>query len=64
VKNYSGRAYIKIINTQDTDERIVALEVERLDEIATSRLKNSSSCDKNVQMRAVNAITINNIQSI
>jgi len=49
---------------RDTDERIVTPEVElkELDKIASSRLKNSSSCDKDVQMRAVNTIAID-IQS-
>jgi len=32
-----------------------------MDEIATSRLKNCSPCDKDVQTRAINAITIDNI---
>jgi len=39
VKNHGGRAYIEIINTWDTDERIIApeVELEELDDIATSR---------------------------
>jgi len=53
VKIHSGRAYIKIVNTQDTesqDKRIVALKVElkELDKITTNRLENSSSCDKDI----------------
>jgi len=65
VKNRDGKAYIKIINTRDTDERIVApeIELEELDKIATSRLKNSSPCDKDIQTRAVNIMAIDNIQN-
>jgi len=60
IKNCNGREYIKIINTRDTDERIVApdIELEELDKITTSRWKNSSPCDKDVQMRAVNAVAM------
>jgi len=59
MKNRDRRAYIKIINTRDT-EKIVVLEVEleELDKIATSRLKNFNSCDKDVHTRALSAITI------
>jgi len=65
VKNRSGSAYIKIINTRDIDKRIVALEIEleELDKIATSHLKNSSPCDKDVWTRAANVIATDNIQS-
>jgi len=65
LKNRGGEVYIKIVSTRDIDERIVTpeIELEELDEIATSHLKNSSSCDKNVQTRAVDAIAIDNIQS-
>jgi len=65
VKNRSGKAYIKIVNTRDTDERIIAskVELEKLDKIATTRLKNSSLCDKDVQTRAVNAVATEHVQS-
>jgi len=41
VKNCSGSAYIKIISTRDTDERIIApeVELEELDKIAISRFE-------------------------
>jgi len=39
------------------------VELERLDKIATSRLRNSNPCDKDVQTRAVNVIATYNIQS-
>jgi len=57
VKNHGGRAYIEIINTQDTDERIIApeVELEELDNIITSRPRKSSPRDRNVRMHAVNA---------
>jgi len=56
VKNRRGRAYIKIINTRYTDERIFAPEVElgELDKIAASRLKKLSFRDQNVQTYADN----------
>jgi len=56
VKNCSGSVYIKIINTRNTNKRIIApeIELEKLDKIAISRLKNSSSRDKDIQTRAVN----------
>jgi len=40
VKNRGGRTYIKIINTRDTDERIVApeIELEGLNKIATRKV--------------------------
>jgi len=59
VKNHEGRAYIKIINTRDTDERIIApeVELEELDNIATSRSGKPSPRDRNARMHAVNAIT-------
>jgi len=40
VKNRGGRVYIKIINTRDTDERIVApeIELEELNKIATRKV--------------------------
>jgi len=65
VKNHGGKAYIKIVTTRDTDEKIVApeVELEKLDKTATSCLKNSSPCNNDVQTRAVNAIVIDNIQS-
>jgi len=65
VKNHSGRAYIKIINTRDIDERIIALEVEleELDKIATSRSKKPSSRDRNVQTHAVNVIATDDTQN-
>jgi len=65
VKNRDGRAYIKIINTRDTDERIVASEVEleELDKIVISRLKNSSPYDKDIQTRTVNVMVTDNIQN-
>jgi len=65
VKNRSKRVYIKIMNTWDIDKRIVVpeVELEELDKIATSHLKNSSLCNKDVQMRALNIIATNNIQT-
>jgi len=73
VKNRSGSAYIKIINTRSTDERIIApeIELEELDKIATSRLKNSSSRDQATNIRpngpaskhTVNVIATDNTQS-
>jgi len=62
VKNRSGSAYIKIISTRDTDERIIdpEIELEELDKIAISHLKNSSSCDQHVQTYAVNVIATDN----
>jgi len=50
VKIHSGRAYIKIVNTQDTDKRIVApkVKLKELDKITTNRLENSSSCNKDI----------------
>jgi len=65
VKNHGGRAYIEIINTRDTDERIIApeVELEELDNIATSRPGKPSPRDRNVRMHAVNAITTNDDRS-
>jgi len=65
VKNRSEKTYIKIIITRDADKRIVPeIELEELDKIVTSHLKNSSPCDKDVQMCAVKTIAINNIHNI
>jgi len=65
VKNHGGRAYIKIINTRDTDEGIIASEVEleKLDNIAVSRSKKPSPGDRNVQTHAVNVIATDDTQS-
>jgi len=65
VKNHGGRAYIKIINTRDNDERIIALEVEleELDNIVASRSKKPSPRDRNVQMHAVNVIATDDTQN-
>jgi len=62
VKNRGGKACIKIVNTRDINERIVApeVELEELNKIVISRSKNSSLCNKDVQTRA---IAINHIQS-
>jgi len=55
VKNRAESAYLKIISIRDTDERTIAFEVEleKLDKIATSRLKKSNSRDENVQMQLI-----------
>jgi len=65
VKNHGGRAYIEIINTRDTDERIIAPEVElkELDDIATSRPVKPNHRNRNVRMHAVNAMTTNDDRS-
>jgi len=41
----------------------VEVELEKLDKIATSHWKNSSPCKKDIQMRVVNVIAIDNIQN-
>jgi len=65
VKNHEGRAYIKIINSRDTDERIITpeVELEELDNIATSRPGKPSPRDRNARMHAVNAITTDDDRS-
>jgi len=64
MKNHDGKAYIKIINTRDTDERIIASEVKlkELDKIATSRSKKPRG--QSVQTYAVNVIATDDTQSI
>jgi len=53
VKNRGGRAYIKIVTMRDTDQKIVApeVELEKLDKTATSCLKNSSPCNNDASRR-------------
>jgi len=47
--------YIKIINIRDTDEKIIDMQVEleELDKITTSRLKNPGSCDQSKCMQLI-----------
>jgi len=63
MKNRSERAYIKIKHAKyRRKNRRPEVELEELDKIAI-HLKNSRLCDKDVQMRAVNVIAIDNIQN-